>query len=216
MEAIRSLRTSLYFAQMESGGNVVLMTGPAPGVGKSFISANLAYLLADVDKKVVVVDADMRKGRLHEFLDHNREPGLSQVLTGEITVQQALRQIDGSGFHIITSGTVPPNPSELLMRESFHDLLETLKSEFDLVIVDAPPMLAVTDASVIAASTAGIVTFLVIRAGQHPMAELEECMKRASRQNNKIAGVVFNRLKKEHSEYAGGYSYYQYEYKSGA
>lgn len=214
VEAIRSLRTSLYFAQMESGGNIVLMTGPAPGVGKSFVSANLAYLLADVDKKVVVVDADMRKGRLHEFLDHNREPGLSQILTGEITAQQALRQVNGSGFHIITSGTLPPNPSELLMRESFHELLQTLKAEFDLVIIDAPPMLAVTDASVIAASTEGVVTFLVARAGQHPMAELEECVKRASRQGNKIAGVVFNGLKKEHAEYVGGYSYYQYEYKA--
>ncbi len=213
-EALRSLRTSLFFAQMESGNNVLLVTGPAPGVGKSFVSTNLAYLLADTGKKVVVIDADMPRGRLHEFLDYEREPGLSQVLTGQLSTAEALRQVEGTDFHVLASGTVPPNPSELLMRESFQALLTELKAQFDLVIIDAPPILAVTDAAVIASSSPGIITFMVARAGQHPRGELEEAVKRLTRNDNKIAGVVFNGLKKEHAEDAGGYAYYQYEYKA--
>lgn len=212
-EALRSLRTSIYFAQGESRRNLLLVTGPGAGVGKSFVSLNLAYLLADVGKRVVVIDADMRRGRLHEFLDNEREPGLSQVLTGQVPLDQALRTLNGGDVQIITSGTVPPNPSELLMRESFPRMLSELEQQFDLVIIDAPPALAVTDASIIASSVPGIVTFIVARAGRHPPAELQETLKRLTRNDSKVAGVVFNGLKKENAAYAG-YGYYQYEYKS--
>lgn len=162
------------------------------------------------------VAPDMRKGRMHEFtLGSSREPGLSQVLTGQVPLSDALRDMQGGGsVKILTSGQIPPNPSELLMRESFSDLLAQLKQEYDLVIVDAPPILAVTDAAVIASTMPSIVTFLVLRAGSHPLAEIEEAVKRMTRNNRKIAGVVFNAFKQAHAKYAGGYSYYQYEYKS--
>ena len=100
------------------------------------------------------------------------------------------------------------------MREAFPQLLNDLKQRFDLVLVDAPPILAVTDAAIIAASMPGIVTFIVAAAGQHPVAELEETVKRLTRQDHKVAGVVFNAYQQKHANYAGGYSYYQYEYKS--
>lgn len=217
VEAVRSLRTSLYFAQMEAGSNAILVTGPAPGVGKSFVSTNLAYLLSEVQQKVVVVDADMRKGRLHEFVEErDREPGLSQVLAGQVALEDALRDLNGSNIKVLTTGRIPPNPSELLMREEFVRLIEQLKKQFDLVIIDAPPILAVTDAAIIAASVPGIVTFMVARAGMHPMQELEESVSRMARHDRKIAGVVFNAYRQEHASYAGGYSYYQYEYKSRA
>lgn len=215
VEALRSLRTSLYFAQMEAGSNIILMTGPAPGVGKSFVSVNLAYLLAEVGQRVVVVDADMRRGRLHGFLpNRTRAPGLSEVLTGQITVDEAMRTLDGSDVCIMTSGALPPNPSELLMRETFPTMLNELKERFDLVIVDAPPILAVTDAAIVSASVPGIVTFMVAGAGMHPLPELEESVKRMSRNDHKVAGVVFNAYQQVHANYAGGYQHYQYEYKT--
>ncbi|GAB3682801.1 polysaccharide biosynthesis tyrosine autokinase [Salinisphaera aquimarina] len=215
VEALSSLRTSLYFSQMDSSSNVILITGPSPGVGKSFVSANLAYLIADTDKKVVMVDADMRRGRLHEFVGgQDRDPGLSQVLAGEVSWRDALREIDGTSACVLTTGPIPPKPSSLLMRSSFATLMSELQQEFDLVIVDAPPILAVTDAAVIAASVPNISTFLVVRAGAHPIAELQETVKRFSRQNHKITGVVVNAFKQSHTEYAGGYNYYHYEYKS--
>ncbi|KEZ78797.1 polysaccharide biosynthesis tyrosine autokinase [Salinisphaera hydrothermalis] len=219
VEALRSLRTSLYFAQMESGSNVILITGPAPGVGKSFISANLSWLLGDTGQRVIVVDADMRKGRLHAFTEgRQREPGLSQVLTGQVKFEDAVRNIgEQDNVQLLTSGQIPPNPSELLMRQSFGELIERLKQEYDLVIIDAPPILAVTDAAVIAAATPGIVTFMVARAGVHPMAELEESVKRFSRQDRKIAGVVFNAYRQSHAKSAGVYGgYYEYEYKASS
>lgn len=215
VEALRSLRTSLYFAQMDGGSNVILMTGPSPGVGKSFISVNLAYLLAEAGQSVVVVDGDMRKGRIHEFIaDRQRAPGLSQVLTGQVSLTDALHTLDGSGVTVLPSGQLPPNPSELLMREEFPQLLDNLRAKFDLVLVDAPPVLAVTDAAVVSASVPGIVTFMVAGAGMHPVAELEESVKRLSGGGHKVAGVVFNAYQQKHADYAGGYSYYQYEYKN--
>lgn len=215
VEALRSMRTSLYFAQMEASSNVILMTGPAPGVGKSFVSMNLACLLAEVGQSVVVVDADLRKGRIHEFFtEREREPGLSQVLTGQTELDEALRLDEETSVTVMTTGQLPPNPSELLMRKAFPEILEKLKERFDLVLVDAPPILAVTDAAIIAASTPGIITFLVAAAGRHPLGELAESLKRLSGPSHKVAGVVFNAYQKKHAEYAGGYSYYQYEYKS--
>lgn len=215
VEALRGLRTSLYFAQMDAGSNVILLTGPSPGVGKSFVSLNLAYLLSEAGQSVVVVDGDMRKGRIHEFLeDRRRSPGLSQILTGQATLADALRTLGDSSVTLLPSGQLPPNPSELLMREQFPALLEDLRQQFDLVLVDAPPILAVTDAAVISAAVPNIVTFMVAGAGMHPVAELEESVKRLSSRGHKVAGVVFNAYQQKHADYAGGYSYYQYEYKT--
>ncbi|MDT0633942.1 polysaccharide biosynthesis tyrosine autokinase [Spectribacter hydrogenooxidans] len=215
VEALRSFRTSLYFAQMDAESNIILFTGPAPGVGKSFISMNLAYLLSDIGQKVVVVDGDLRKGRLHEFTtSRSREPGLSQVISGQATLDEALHTIEGSRINLITTGQLPPNPSELLMRKEFRTVMEDLKQRFDLVLIDVPPILAVTDAAIIAGSMPGIVPFMVARAGVHPMAEIEESVKRMAQTGAPVAGVIFNGLTKSHADNAGAYQYYQYEYKA--
>lgn len=217
MEALRSLRTSLYFAQMEKGSNMVLITGPAPGVGKSFISANLACLLAEAGNKVALVDADMRKGRLHKFLQSGeRDRGLSELLSNQTSYQQSLKELEDTGVKVITSGSIPPNPSELLMGVQFNQLIKQLSEEFDLVIIDAPPILAVTDAGIIASKINDCITFMVARAGAHTLPELDEATKRMNTQHNDIAGVIFNGYKKSHANIAGNYgsgNYYQYEYK---
>lgn len=213
VEALRSLRTSLYFTRMDSGSNSILITGPSPNVGKSFISVNLAYLLSEVEENVVIVDGDMRKGRVHEYLPSlDREPGLSQVLSGQKTLEEALRSIDGTNIKVLTSGKLPPNPSELLMREEFAALMEQLKTQFDSVVIDAPPIMAVTDAAIIGASVPGSASFLVARAGMHPASELEASVNRMRHHDHNIAGVVFNAYTQKHASYGGGY-HYQYEYK---
>lgn len=215
VEALRSLRTSLYFAQMDTDTNVLLMSGPAPGVGKSFVSVNLAYLQQQTGQNVVVVDADMRRGRLHEFLpDKSREPGLSQLIARQNSLDECLRALGDTGITVLSTGRIPPNPSELLMHEEFPRIIDQLRERFDLVIIDTPPILAVTDAAVIAGAIPDAVSFMVVRAGQHPIRELEECLKRMSRHNRKVAGVVFNAYRRAHAAYGGGYDYYQYEYKS--
>lgn len=217
VEALRSLRTSLYFAQMDSASNVILITGPVPRVGKSMVSSNLAYLVSEVQQSVVIVDADMRRGRLHNYLEKGeRAPGLSEVLTGQKALQDALQSLDGSKVKCLTTGQLPPNPSELLMRKSFAQIIEQLKSEFDLVIIDAPPVLAVTDAAIIAASVPGTVTFMVTRSGWHPMEEIELAAKRLGQHGGRVSGVVFNGYRPQDARQTGGYDYYQYEYKPRA
>lgn len=215
VEALRSLRTSLHFAQMEAGSNVVLMTGPAPGVGKSFLSLNLGYLLARTDRRILIVDADMRRGHLHDALaPPTREKGLSELLSGTEDPSSVVRRIDGTNLDIVTSGTIPPNPAELLMRERFKSSVTQWMEEYDLVILDAPPILAVTDASIISASLEKVVTFIVLNAGVHPMQEVDETIARFTRQGGSVTGLILNRYRTEQANAAYGYGHYQYAYSS--
>lgn len=216
VEGLRSMRTNLYFAGgNEPGGRVLLISGPSPGVGKSFVSFNLGYLLAQVGHRVVVVDADLRKGRLHEFDDGERRDGLSQLISGNCSVEEVIRRVDDDNLFLITTGQLPPNPAELLMRESFHSIVATLREQFDFVILDGPPILAVTDAAIVASSVPDLTTFLVTRAGSHTLSEIEEAARRLSGvAENAVSGVIFNGLREEHVRYGGGdSSYYRYEYR---
>ncbi|HCI10670.1 MAG TPA: tyrosine-protein kinase, partial [Alcanivorax sp.] len=149
IEALRSLRTSLHFAMMEASNKVMMITGPSPEVGKSFISANLAAVLAQVGQKVLVIDADMRKGHLHRYFKNQNDVGLSDLLSGQAEHQQAIHGTEVENLHFIPRGQIPPNPSELLMHSRFKALMERLSAEYDLVLVDTPPILAVTDAAII-------------------------------------------------------------------
>lgn len=212
-EALRSLRTSLYFAQMETGGKTLVMTGPSPGVGKSFLSINLGYLLTQVDRRIVVVDADMRRGTVHEYLGADqRAGGLSELLGGEVDLSEAIHQVPGTPLDVITSGAIPSNPSELLMRSGFKPLLRELEARYDLVIVDAPPVLAVTDAAVIAAAVDNPLTFMVLSSGQHRMEEIEQAIDRLTRQGGKIAGFVLNGYQARKALTSHGRVQYQYDY----
>ena len=213
VEAMRSLRTSLHFAQMETQSNVAMITGPSPGVGKSFLSMNIGHLLANAEQSVVVVDADMRRGRIHRFLSEpNREPGLSEVLSGSHSIDDVLRTVEGSELVAVSAGRIPPNPSELLLRERFRETIEELSSRFDLVIVDAPPVLAVTDAGVIASALGHLMTFMVLRSGTHPAQEIDEAISRFERQGGKITGLLLNQYSPKQASAAKGYGHYQYAY----
>ncbi|MCD7099316.1 polysaccharide biosynthesis tyrosine autokinase [Stenotrophomonas sp. MMGLT7] len=210
VEAMRSLRTSLHFAQLEAKNNIVLISGSSPNAGKTFVSTNLGAVIAQAGKKVLMIDADMRKGTLHKALGAKQSPGLSDLLVGDVTAEQATRALDGlPNLHFIPRGDVPPNPSELLMHENFTRLLEGVSKDYDLVIIDTPPILAVTDAAVIA-HHAGT-SLLVARFGLNQAKELALAKKRFEQNNVKIKGAIFNAVERRA---AGYYSYGYYEYKS--
>ncbi|WP_462177887.1 polysaccharide biosynthesis tyrosine autokinase [Pseudoalteromonas gelatinilytica] len=212
IEALRSLRTSLHFAMMEAKNNVIAISGPSPGVGKSFVSVNLATVLAQSDKKVLIIDADMRKGYLQKSFNDKWENGLSDFLSGRLELKNVIKQTKVPNLHLITRGQIPPNPSELLMHERFSKLIDTIKQHYDIVIIDTPPILAVTDPAIVSAHAGS--TLLVTRFGQNHVRELELTRNRFEQNGIDVKGVVFNGVLKKASNAYGYYGYYNYEYKS--
>ena len=177
IESLRILRTTLHFAFLEAKNNIIMITGPSPGVGKTFISINLAMVLANSGKKVLLIDADLRKGVLNNALGLPRENGLSDLISDGIkTPAEAIRIIERGNIHFIPTGAIPPNPSELLLHERFGKLLEILGRNYDHIIIDSPPVLAVTDACIIGRMASA--TLMVVKAGQHPLRELQQSVKR--------------------------------------
>lgn len=215
IESLRSLRTSLHFALLEAKNNIILITGPSPGVGKSFISINLATVMADAGKKILLIDGDLRKGAINKFLGVDREKGLSELILKTVTKKKAIRKIPTANFDFIPTGAIPPNPSELLLHEHFGIFLKDIEKEYDLVIVDSPPILAVTDAAIIGRMASA--TFMVIKAGEHPVRELEQSVKRLVQGGANMKGIVFNNMPISSSRYGKGRGYsryvYQYSYK---
>src|SRR5690606_7624432 len=170
IESLRSLRTTLHFAFLEARNNIIMITGPSPGIGKSFVSTNLAVVMADAGKKILLIDGDLRRGNINKSLRLGRENGLSELITRSIGLDVAIKPIPQANIDFIPTGEIPPNPSELLLHERFGQLLETVSKQYDLVIVDSPPVLAATDAAIIGRLASA--TLMVIKAGAHPVREL--------------------------------------------
>lgn len=212
IEALRSLRTSLHFAMMEAKNNIIAISGPSPGVGKSFISVNLASILAQSGKKVLIIDADMRKGYLQTQFGLKWDDGLSDYLSGRLNLEQVTKTTKVEGLNVITRGQIPPNPSELLMHSNLSKLVEEVSAAYDIVIIDTPPILAVTDPAIVSAHTG--TTLLVARFGQNHLREIELTRNRFEQNGIDVKGVVFNGVVKKASNAYGYYGYYNYEYKS--
>ena len=212
IEALRSLRTSLHFAMMEAKNNIIAISGPSPSVGKSFISVNLASVLAQSGKKVLIIDADMRKGYLQTQFGLRWDNGLSDYLSGRLNLAQVTKPTKVEGLSVITRGQIPPNPSELLMHSNFSKLVEEVSAEYDIVIIDTPPILAVTDPAIVSAHTG--TTLLVARFGQNHLREIELTRNRFEQNGIDVKGLVFNGVVKKASNAYGYYGYYNYEYKS--
>lgn len=212
IESIRSLRTNLHFSSIKSdkNNNVITITGPSPGVGKSFVSSNLATVIAQSNKKVLLIDADMRKGTLHKIMSTDNQKGLSDYLANEKSLDEIINQTFIKDFDFISKGNTPPNPAELLMQEGFTKLVDWAKTQYDWVIIDTPPILAVTDAA-IASSLSGI-TLLVGSQDKTRIKEIELSCKRLERSDTKISGFVFNMMQKKASGYYYN-NYYYYDYK---
>ena len=210
IEAVRSLRTSLHFARLEAKNNLVLISGSSPNAGKTFVSSNLSAVIAQAGQRVLIIDADMRKGTLHKALGADQTPGLSDILVGNVSAEQAIRKLPSlDNLHFIARGDVPPNPSELLMHENFSRLLEEVGKDYDLVIIDTPPILAVTDAAIIAHHVG--TCLLVARFGLNQPKELALAKKRFEQNGVKLKGAIFNAVERRATGY---YSYGYYEYKS--
>lgn len=210
VEALRSLRTSLHFAMLEAKNNILAISGPRPGVGKTFVSSNLAGVIAQAGQRVLVVDADMRKGTLHKLLGVSNQNGLSDVLGGKLTLESAIHELPGlSNMHYMVRGDIPPNPAELLMHPRFQQILEALSQQYDLVIVDTPPILAVTDAALVSAHAGS--TLLVTRFGINQAKEILLTMQRFEQNGVQVKGAIFNAVEKRATGY---YSYGYYEYAS--
>ncbi|ANQ15906.1 polysaccharide biosynthesis tyrosine autokinase [Vibrio natriegens] len=211
IEALRGLRTSLHFAMMEAKNNVLMISGPAPGIGKSFISTNFAAVTAKTGQKVLLIDGDMRKGHLQHSLGVSVENGLSDLLSGRIETCQAIKTSQIENLDVITRGQIPPNPSELLMHPRLKELVEWASQNYDLVIFDTPPVLAVTDPSIVGAFAG--TTLMVARFGQNTAKEIDVARSRFQQSGIEVKGVIFNAIEKKASS-SYGYGYYNYEYSS--
>ncbi|UYG06330.1 polysaccharide biosynthesis tyrosine autokinase [Halomonas sp. M4R1S46] len=208
IEALRSLRTSLHFAMLEAGDNRLMLTSPSPAVGKSFISVNLAAVCAQAGQKVLVIDGDMRKGHVHHAFHGDSDGGLSELLGGELTLEGAIRGTAVDGLDYIARGVSPPNPSELLMQPSFSLLMADVSPRYDLVIIDTPPVLAVTDAAIIGKQVG--TSLLVARFGMTPRGEIEATMEKLENSGILLKGAILNAMRRKVST---KYSYYTYAYK---
>ncbi|AWH51204.1 tyrosine-protein kinase [Stenotrophomonas sp. SAU14A_NAIMI4_5] len=210
VEALRSLRTSLHFAMLEAKNNILTISGPRPGVGKTFVSTNLAAVIAQAGQRVLVIDADMRKGTLHKILGVSHQKGLSDVLGGKLSVDDVIHPVSGlDNMHYMVRGDIPPNPAELLMHPRFAQLLQDMSGKYDLVIVDTPPILAVTDPALVATHAGS--SLLVTRFGVNQSKEIELTLQRFEQNGVQIKGAIFNAVEKRATGY---YSYGYYEYKS--
>jgi tyrosine-protein kinase Etk/Wzc len=216
IESLRSLRTALQFAMLDSGSNRILITGATPNVGKSFVSCNFAAVLAGTGKRVLLVDADLRKGHLNQYFGVSRQRGLSELVAGVLQPEEGIRRNVLPNLDLITTGVLPPNPAELMMSGALAALLQQLSPQYDYVILDTPPVLVAADTAAIATHAGTLL--LVARAEETQMGEVHECAKRLSHAGKAVTGVLLNALdlrRRHYGSYAyryGGYRYRQYKY----
>lgn len=212
IEAIRSLRTSLHFGMVEAKNNSIMISSGIAEVGKSFVAANLCIVLAQSGQRILIVDADLRRGYLHQRFSLAAGSGLADYLRNSSSLAEITRETGIEGLDIVTRGSIPPNPSELLMTEQFKDFIEETTKSYDIVVIDSPPVLAVTDAAIIGQCVG--TTILVARFEKSTVRELEASKERFELNGIDVKGLVFNAIEARASSYYGGYNYYNYHYKS--
>ncbi|WP_426151281.1 polysaccharide biosynthesis tyrosine autokinase [Pseudomonas sp. DC3000-4b1] len=210
MEALRSLRTSLHFAMAEAPNQVLMVTSPTPGVGKSFVCANLAVVSAQTGKRVLLIDADMRKGYLHQQFGVQPRHGLADALAGKLPFTQVVHDTPVDNLQIISCGYAAPNPSELLMHQNFSDLLHALAPHYDLVIIDTPPVMAVTDATLVGRQAG--TCMMVSRFGQSTVKEVDVARRRLAQNGVSLKGAIFNGVIRKASTAEYDCASYGYDY----
>ncbi|MDQ0042690.1 polysaccharide biosynthesis tyrosine autokinase [Variovorax boronicumulans] len=220
VESLRNLRISLQLALMETGNNRVLITGATPGVGKSFVSGNFAAIMAEAGRRVLLIDADLRKGHLHTAFGLPRKGGLADILSGEMTSEQAIHSQVTPNLDVLTTGNYPFNPASMMLSSTLREFLETMSARYDLVVIDSPPVLVAADAAAVAAHAGAIL--LVARDNLTQIGELSESVKRLAHAGQRVSGVVFNGMDLSRRHYGsygykyGGYRYTEYKYKDAA
>lgn len=213
IESLRSLRTSLHFTLVDAPNNIIMITGPNPSVGKSFISVNFAAVLASTGQRILVIDADLRRGYLNEYLGQERFNGLSELIAQDLALENVIKPSGVAGLDFVTTGALPPNPAELLLHPRFEAFLKAVSLRYDYVIIDSPPVMAVTDAAIVGRHAGA--TLLVARFGFTPLRELELSVKRLQQAGVSVNGVLLNRVESA-AGYGYGYGYkYAYAYRYG-
>ena len=210
IESLRSLRSTVFFQHNSKANNVILITSASPKVGKSFISLNLAIVLANSGKNVVLLDADMRRGRLHKAFHMKQSPGLSDAVEQSLLLDDVVRSTAIKGLSFLPRGIPPANPSELLFSNEFLALFSCLSLRYDHVIVDTPPVLAAAEAGIIG-NLAGC-TFLVVKSGSNPLREIEQCKKHLENSSVEVTGIVLNNIVM--TSKSKSYGSYVYQYKT--
>ncbi len=204
IESLRNFRSALQFCMTQSSRQIVLITGPTEGLGKSFVAVNLACVMAASGKRVLLIDGDLRDGHLHRYFHAERAQGLADLLAGA-TPERDFRACPVENLDFISTGNLPPNPSELLLRPTLAQLLARLAPEYDMVLIDSAPLLAVADSLVLGAHAGAI--FLAARAGVTRPAEIEESLKRLARAGLTARGLLFNDYTPRPGQYGYRYGY---------
>lgn len=203
-EAMRAVRTAVIFSSADEGARAVVVTSTAPGEGKTLISTNLAVALAQADQRTLVIDGDMRRPRVHAVFKRPQEPGLSNVLVGTSRLSDAVRMTTIPNLYVLASGHVPPNPAELLGSSKYLEVLDDLRQQFDWIIIDAPPVMAVTDAAILSNSATGVV--FVVGAEMTSKGNAIAAVEHLQQARAKFVGAVLNRVDlKRHSYYYSPY-----------
>ncbi|QDR82024.1 CpsD/CapB family tyrosine-protein kinase [Sporomusa termitida] len=209
-EAYRTMRTNIQFAKVDSDLRVIMFTSAGPGEGKSTTTANTAVAMAQAGKKVIIVDCDLRKPVQHKIFG-KRNRGVTNILVEDRSVADLIQETGIDNLQMLPSGPIPPNPSELLGSAKMRDIIDCLKGLADIVIIDAPPTVAVTDACVLAASVDGIL--LVLGAGEIRPEMAQKAKELLLKANGHILGVILNKVEIE-EEHAYYYYYYGNEKKT--
>lgn len=205
IEAYKTLRTNLQFSLTKKGCNIVIITSTLPRDGKSTVAANIAVAFAQTDIKVLIIDCDMRKPRINKFFNIASVPGLSNVLAGLSDVSTAIQKTDYSNLNVMASGILPPNPAELLMSTAMEEMIAGLRLDYDLIILDTPPINIVSDAIAITKIADGVVLVVRHAVTSHP--DIERSIKSLEFVNAKIIGIVLNAV--DYSKVSGKqYGYY--------
>ena len=192
VESYKTLRTNLQFSMTKKGCNVIIITSTMPRDGKSTVAANIAVAFAQTDIKVLIIDCDMRKPRINKFFNIPAVPGLSNTLAGLCKAEAAIHSTEYKNLHIIPSGILPPNPAELLMSTPMEELMDALRLEYDLIILDTPPINIVSDALAVTKIADGVVLVVRHAVTSHP--DVEKSIKSLEFVNAKILGIVLNAI----------------------
>jgi capsular exopolysaccharide synthesis family protein len=203
-EAFKALRTNVLFSAAEKGCRVVVVTSSAPGEGKTIVATNLAIGVAYAGQRVLLVDADLRRPRVHEVFTYDQEPGLSNALVGDAKVSDAVRRTDVAGLCVLTAGRVPPNAAELLGSRRFKELLASVRGQFDWVVIDSPPVMAVTDPNILANLSDSVVFVIGSEMTSYKIAR--RAVEQLERARAVFAGCVLNKVQIQRH----GYYYSQY------
>jgi capsular exopolysaccharide synthesis family protein len=205
-EAIRSVRTSLLFSSADDGAKTLVVTSTAPGEGKTLVAANIAIALAQAGQRVILMDADMRRPRVHEVFSIDQDPGLSNLVVGRVDRSNAIRSSEVSGLSLLAAGHIPPNPSELLVSKKFQSLIAEMKSEYDWIILDSPPVMAVTDACLLAHDATGVL--FVIGSEMIDRNAASAALDQLEASNAHFVGAVLNKVNLDRHHY-----YYSHYYR---